>query len=486
MTIRKRLFISNLLMILVPVCIAALIAAGCVGAVWYTVRFGGGLGFDDSEDFYQVSTGIAKLAEQSLPDSNEQETLDSITALLDRKAVSLKIEQDGQPYYAYGTASPADDALSKAAALLGDDVRLSDGARSLYAHRVQIGGTDYRILIFGSTQQVSYTGLKLVAAAAVLLVLAAALAAVLLTNRFLTRFVFRRIEQPLALLADGVHQIRDGNLDFRITYDGKDEFAPVCADFNEMAERLRRSIEQTLRQEESRKELMASISHDLRSPLTSIKAYVEGLLDGVARTPEMQRRYLGTIKSKAEDIDRMVSQIFLFSKMELEEYPVHPEPLRLDEEVDSLMQSAAPEYRARGLEIRVQSAPVTVCAGHSLRRPGSAAAHPAQHHGQQPEIQKQTGRASGDHDAGIGRRLHAGADRRWPGCTGGGLRQAVRRVLPQRPCAQEPRGRQRSRACHCRHGGCAHGRQHSRAKRAGRRIVHHHHLARGGKSCSAF
>lgn len=119
MTIRKRLFISNLLMILVPVCIAALIAAGCVGAVWYTVRFGGGLGFDDSEDFYQVSTGIAKLAEQSLPDSNEQETLDSITALLDRKAVSLKIEQDGQPYYAYGTASPADDALSKAAALLG-------------------------------------------------------------------------------------------------------------------------------------------------------------------------------------------------------------------------------------------------------------------------------------------------------------------------------------------------------------------------------
>lgn len=363
MTIRKRLFISNLLMILVPVCIAALIAAGCVGAVWYTVRFGGGLGFDDSEDFYQVSTGIAKLAEQSLPDSNEQETLDSITALLDRKAVSLKIEQDGQPYYAYGTASPADDALSKAAALLGDDARLSDGARSLYAHRVQIGGMDYRILIFGSTQQVSYTGLKLVAAAAMLLVLAAALAAVLLTNRFLTRFVFRRIEQPLTLLADGVHQIRDGNLDFRITYDGKDEFAPVCADFNEMAERLRRSIEQTLRQEESRKELMASISHDLRSPLTSIKAYVEGLLDGVARTPEMQRRYLGTIKSKAEDIDRMVSQIFLFSKMELEEYPVHPEPLWLDEEVDSLMRSAAPEYRARAGDHG------TACAGHSLRRP---------------------------------------------------------------------------------------------------------------------
>ena len=66
MTIRRRLFISNLLMILVPVCIAALIAAGCVGAVWYTVRFGGGLRFDDSEDFYQVSAGIAALTEQAI------------------------------------------------------------------------------------------------------------------------------------------------------------------------------------------------------------------------------------------------------------------------------------------------------------------------------------------------------------------------------------------------------------------------------------
>ena len=82
MTIRRRLFISNLLMILVPVCIAALIAAGCVGAVWYTVRFGGGLRFDDSEDFYQVSAGIAALTEQAIggtPDER-QAAMDRITA----------------------------------------------------------------------------------------------------------------------------------------------------------------------------------------------------------------------------------------------------------------------------------------------------------------------------------------------------------------------------------------------------------------------
>lgn len=370
MTIRRRLFISNLLMILVPVCIAALIAAGCVGAVWYTVRFGGGLRFDDSEDFYQVSAGIAALTEQAIggtPDER-QAAMDRITALLDRSAVSLVVEREGHPYYSYGSSSPADEPLSAAAALLGEDARLSDGTRSLYAHTAQIDGGEYRILLFSSTREASYTSLKVMAAVLVIVLLFAVFAAILLTNRFLIRFVFRRIEHPLDLLADGVHQIRDGNLDFRIEYTEQDEFAPICADFNEMAGRLRQSVEQTLRQEESRKELMAGISHDLRSPLTSIRAYVDGLIDGVARTPEMQRRYLETIREKAADIDRMVSQIFLFSKMELEEYPVHPEPLRLDELINRLVQDDAPSCQTDALAISAQTIPVTVRADPELLR----------------------------------------------------------------------------------------------------------------------
>lgn len=68
-------------------------------------------------------------------------------------------------------------------------------------------------------------------------------------------------------------------------------------------EPLERSVELARRNEENRKELLLDISHDLRSPLTSIRAYVEGLSDGVASTPEMQKRYLDTIKRKTEDID---------------------------------------------------------------------------------------------------------------------------------------------------------------------------------------
>lgn len=86
-------------------------------------------------------------------------------------------------------------------------------------------------------------------------------------------------------MAEGVRQIRDGNLDHRIAHAQRDEFQPVCEAFNGMADRLRASVEQSQR-EEGRKELLASISHDVRSSLTSIRAYVEGLLDGIADAPE--------------------------------------------------------------------------------------------------------------------------------------------------------------------------------------------------------
>ena len=96
--------------------------------------------------------------------------------------------------------------------------------------------------------------------------------------------------EPLELLSYGVDQISRGNLDYRFEYSNDDEFLPVCTAFNGMAERLERSVELTRRNEENRKELLLDISHDLRSPLTSIRAYVEGLSDGMASTPEKQKR----------------------------------------------------------------------------------------------------------------------------------------------------------------------------------------------------
>ena len=173
-----------------------------------------------------------------------------------------------------------------------------------------------------------------------------------------------KIEEPLDILTDGVRQIRDGNLDYRIDYVREDEFRPVCDDFNEMALRLKESVERVQKQERSRKELIAGISHDIRSPLTSIQAYVEGLIDGIARTPEKKQEYLHTIKNKAEDLEHIVSQLFLFSKMELGEYPERMCLMNLDETVTETVEGIREEYREKGLDIHMDLIPARIWGGY--------------------------------------------------------------------------------------------------------------------------
>ena len=369
MQVKTRLYISNILMIALPVVITVVMAICGFTIVWHVYK-SGIVGFEDSEDFYRASKGISELAEKALRSDPEKRLsgLRNLSEFLDRGSMSLQIVSDNEILYSYGDADEKDKTLLGAVALFGGEGSASCGGRSLYARNVTVGNEAYRILLLGSDAPLTYATLRNACLIFIIVLLSTLGISIWLTDRFLIRFVYNNIEQPLEILSEGVRQIRDGNLDYRIIYDGKDEFAPVCDDFNEMAFRLKQSVTLTQQHEQSRRELMAGISHDLRTPLTSIQAYVEGLLDGVAKTPEMQRRYLTTIKSKAEDIDRMVRQIFLFSKMELDDYPYSPVILRLDGEIKELVRDLGDEYREKGLQIETELSYASVRADPELLR----------------------------------------------------------------------------------------------------------------------
>lgn len=149
------------------------------------------------------------------------------------------------------------------------------------------------------------------------------------TNLLLTRFIFKSIMSPIDTLVKGVHEIRDGNLSHRIDYKKKDEFAAVCADFNEMANRLLDSVNQRQRDEQNRRELIVGISHDLRTPLTSIKSYVKGLQDGVAKTPDKVKEYLEVTYRKTGELEGLIDHLFLFSKLDTDNFPFHFEVLSI-------------------------------------------------------------------------------------------------------------------------------------------------------------
>jgi len=172
-------------------------------------------------------------------------------------------------------------------------------------------------------------------------------------NRALTQFVFKSIITPIDILVYGVNQICDGNLAYRIEYDKKDEFAQICSNFNDMAYRLSDMVGARQKDEISRRELIAGISHDLRTPLTSIKAYVEGLEKGVASTPQIQKRYFETIKNKTNDLEYIINQLFLFSKLDVGEFPLYMEQIDIGEDINNLVTILRNEYSQKGLFINL-------------------------------------------------------------------------------------------------------------------------------------
>lgn len=367
MTIKKRLLISNILMIVVPVVAALGAGVCCIALLWLMLQNGGGLPLEDSGDFSWASQAVVKLVSRLL---EEDKPLETLGETLQANGLRVTVLSGGTTVYAWGEEQPDDARLLQAAESLGGTRALvSAGEHSLSITHREINGAGYQIRVYGTRNGGLSSGMKMVIVLAALALLCAVLAAIWGTNRFLIRFVFQKINGPLVVLSDGVREIGEGNLDYRIDHWEKDEFAPVCQAFNEMAARLKDSVERTRQDEESRKELLAGISHDLRSPLTSIRAYVEGLLDGVAKTREARQRYLLTIRTKAEDIDRMVSQLFLFSKLDMAEYPMEPRTFRLDEFVAALAAETEEEYQSKGLGITVESlCPVSVMADGALLR----------------------------------------------------------------------------------------------------------------------
>jgi len=360
MTVKRRLFWSNILMIAVPVISTALIGMVCIGLIWLSLIGGAGLGIENQEDFDHACMAISEKLEYDIGRNSD---FSSIQSILDSNHMAVQIVSDGEMIFEYGTKAEADEALLSAAALLDGPSTITLNGRSLYVGEERVKGADYVFFLFGSYHgRQTYSELKVALTLSAIAILFAIFVSILLTNRFLTRFVFQHIESALDILAGGVHEIRDGNLEYRIAYDRKDEFLPICEDFNEMALRLKSSVDGMQRQELSRKELIAGISHDLRSPLTSIQAYVEGLLDGIARTPDAQKRYLETIKGKAQDLAHIISQLFLFSKMDLGENPEKLCILQLDQTIAEIVSALEEEYREQGLNIHMESEQVTICA----------------------------------------------------------------------------------------------------------------------------
>lgn len=139
---------------------------------------------------------------------------------------------------------------------------------------------------------------------------------IIITAVVLLVWVYRGIVYPLNILRIATRQIGSGNLEQAIPQLSKNEIGELCDDFENMRFQLKGMIDERIQHDEATRLMMSSISHDLKTPLTAIKGYTEGLMDGVAQTPTMQSKYLQTIYNKANDMAYLVDELSLFAQIE--------------------------------------------------------------------------------------------------------------------------------------------------------------------------
>ena len=170
----------------------------------------------------------------------------------------------------------------------------------------------------------------------------------------LSYLVSRSVIKPIFVLKGATEKIKEGNLDFQIPVTSHDEIGQLNQGFEEMRKKLKESIEMQTQYEENRKELISNISHDLKTPITSIIGYVEGIKDGVANTPEKMDKYLTTIHTKARHMDTLIDELFLFSKLDLNRVPFQFETVELNMFMQELIEEMQMDLSKEGIEVNLQ------------------------------------------------------------------------------------------------------------------------------------
>ncbi|WP_210521831.1 sensor histidine kinase [Hymenobacter terricola] len=179
--------------------------------------------------------------------------------------------------------------------------------------------------------------------------LAVAGLAVLLVGLLLIALLTRNLDR----LAQAVRCLQHGDYSARVTgIRGHDELSNLAEAFNDMAARTEQAVGALHRADALRREVMANISHDLRTPLTSIEGYAETILHPPYHLADEERqRYAGTILTNTRHLKRMVSELFELSKLEGQQALPHPEPLSLAELVQDVLLKLAPQAQAANLHL---------------------------------------------------------------------------------------------------------------------------------------
>ena len=376
MTLRKKIILSNILTVVLPIALILMIWAGYVhwGNSAYLKPINRA---PDGGDMLTEAMNVLYTYEAELSDmhwdvaafhgengtdivvSPEKERIEELKSLgyhvqvETASGVSFSNMDDSDKLVLDGTGTKKEGAVfwSGSSLVIQDSFRISGQDYYLTAvyneHRADMG------------VQSSLLPMYMVSPAVLFIFLAIAVFCIVFTSIMVARWMNRSVLVPLDELKKGADMIAGGDLDYRIPYPGRDEFGDVCNEFDHMRIQLREAKEKQKLYEEERRELLRGISHDLRSPLTSIKGYAIGLKDGIADTEEKRRRYYDAILTRADDLERLTGSLSLLVRLENDSSILQLEKVCLDEYIRQFLTEKEPWISEQSITVSYHTENVT-------------------------------------------------------------------------------------------------------------------------------
>ena len=309
----------------------------------------------DSLQEFTASTDEAYyvLLEQARTDSSKFEDityLEHVNSDVSRDSTYILVRKDDEIFYA-GNPSAAKIIFDKLPTygepMLAEETGYYYNELEKYVKQIDFqfsDGADGSLFVITKTSFLISRHLLLEMFVAILLIL-------IFTGFVLTQWIQKGVLQPIDQLNVAMRKIKEGNFDYTLQTDAKGEIGDLYRNYEDMRLRLKESTEEKLQNEQQNKELISNISHDLKTPITAIKGYVEGIMDGVADTPEKMDKYIKTIYNKAMDMDKLINELTIYSGIDNNRIPYNFHRINVADYFGDCVEEVGLDLESRGIQL---------------------------------------------------------------------------------------------------------------------------------------
>ncbi|MDD2968573.1 MAG: HAMP domain-containing sensor histidine kinase [Lachnospiraceae bacterium] len=361
MKLKTRLLITFLTIILLPVILSGIAFAG-IGLTLIRsqsdnldMKIADYFMFSDSAQTYSKATEeiFTKLQQQADTDAGvfeSQEFLNEIGKSLEGKSSYLLVRKNGDIFFTNN--SKAADRIFDILPEFGDETENSGMGYFYDDLQKLVKQIDFKFSDGSQGSVFVITKINSIISRSFLMDMFIAIVLILVfTSIMLTRWIHKGVFKPIGELNLAMQQIADGNFDYVLTAKCDGELEENYKNYEEMRLRLKESAEEKIQNDRKNRELISNISHDLKTPITAIKGYVEGIMDGVADTPEKMEKYIKTIYNKANDMDRLINELTIYSGIDSNRIPYNFHKINVADYFGDCIEDVGLDLESKNIEL---------------------------------------------------------------------------------------------------------------------------------------